>query len=326
MINALEIGQKYGHLTVLKEAPRGKQGEPRVICKCDCGYIGSFITYPILKGTSKHCRKCVPHSGGLPPPDIVGKIINGWEVLEDMGYESRSGVFVQKFRCRCTRCGHESIKTHGEMHPSKSDRCANCPPMFHFVVKGTSSTGILPNGTEFIIDTEDIPRVNQEFWRIGKDGYAYTGASMMLHRYLLGVTAPHVIVDHINRNRLDNRKQNLRIVSTFENSTNHSRLSNNKTGYIGVYYSRCGKRYEVKVGYNRKRIKLGSSKDNIILLAGMYNIAARYLFGEYVGELNDVPDPPQKIIDSVIEKCKTYKESEEASAISADAFPMEAAL
>ena len=93
-----------------------------------------------------------------------------------------------------------------------------------------------------------------------------------------------------------------------------------------MYYSRCGKRYEVKVGYNRKRIKLGSSKDNIILLAGMYNIAARYLFGEYVGELNDVPDPPQKIIDSVIEKCKTYKESKEASAISAGAFPMEAAL
>ena len=326
MTNTLEIGRKYGHLTVLKEAPHGKQGEPRVICKCDCGFIGSFTEYPILKGMNKHCRKCVPHSGGLPPPDIIGKTINGWEVLEDMGYEPRSGVLVQKFRCRCTRCGNESIKTHSEMRSSKSDRCANCPPMFHFVVRGTSATGILPDGTEFIIDTEDIPRVDREFWRIGKEGYVYTGASMKLHRYLLGVTDPHVIVDHINRNRLDNRKKNLRIVSAFENSANHSRLSNNKTGYIGVYYSSYGERYEVKVGYNRKRIRLGSSKNDLILLAGMYNIAARYLFGEYVGELNDVPDPPREIIDSVIDKCKKYKESKEASAIPAGAFPMEAAI
>ena len=58
----------------------------------------------------------------------------------------------------------------------------------------------------------------------------------------------------------------------------------------------------------------------------MYNIAARYLFGEYVGELNDVPDPPREIIDSVIEKCKKYKESEEASAISEGAFSMEEAI
>ena len=62
------------------------------------------------------------------------------------------------------------------------------------------------------------------------------------------------------------------------------------------------------------------------ILKGMYNIDARYLFGEYVGELNDVPDPPREIIDSVIKKCKKYKENKEASAIPAGAFPKEAAI
>lgn len=165
----------------------------------------------------------------------------------------------------------------------------------------------MPNGKTFLIDAEDIKKVESEYWHEDKAGYVISKkANLRLHRFLLGVTDSNIIVDHINRNRLDNRKRNLCIVSPFQNSANHSRLSSNKTGFVGVYYSNHNGKYEVKVGYGRQRIRLGSSKDDMIRLAQMYNVAAQYLFGDYVGELNPVPDPPQELVDQVIAKCQKY--------------------
>ena len=88
MSNQLVIGARYGHLTVLKEAPRGKHHERRYICQCDCGNVDSFNAQNITKNPEHRCRKCVPHSGGYKRPDIVGKVINGWEILEN-NYEQQ---------------------------------------------------------------------------------------------------------------------------------------------------------------------------------------------------------------------------------------------
>ena len=305
----MEIGQKYGHLTAIKPAPRGNNREARFICQCDCGFIGSFNVYQVKRGKTRYCRRCAPHSGGHPKPDIVGKNINGWLVLEDIGYEKRPDGSARKYRCKCTRCGHETIKTHGNMKLSKSGRCSFCPPMYDFQIEGLKATGALSNGEHFIIDTTDIPLVSRYSWSIGYDGYVVTHKpKMSLHRLIAGVYDPKVMVDHINRNRKDCRRENLRVISTFGNSCNHSLFQTNKTGYTGVYFSKHSGGYEVKVGYNHRRILLGSTKDEkqLIMLAQMYNIAAAFFFGDYVGELNDVPDPPEDLVDRIIAKCKKY--------------------
>ena len=44
----LEAGKKYGHLEALYEAPRGRHGEHRFICRCDCGHIGNFIVALVM--------------------------------------------------------------------------------------------------------------------------------------------------------------------------------------------------------------------------------------------------------------------------------------
>jgi hypothetical protein len=186
--------------------------------------------------------------------------------------------------------------------------------MYDFKVEGKVATGKLPNGDVFIIDAEDVEKVSQLAWHTDRKGYISHAnkpkkGNTMLHRLIVGVSDPTEVVDHINRNRMDCRKENLRVTSFFGNSCNHKLFGTNKTGYTGVYYSRHSGRYEVKVGYNNKRIRLGTSKDDLITLAQMYNIGAQFFFGEYVGELNDVPPPSEDLVRQVIEKCQKYKEA-----------------
>jgi len=40
----------------------------------------------------------------------------------------------------------------------------------------------------------------------------------------------------------------------------------------------------------------------------MHNVAALFLRGEYVGELNDVPDPADEVKQAVIQKCIPYRD------------------
>ena len=307
MGNQLLIGARYGHLTVLEEAPRGKHHERRYICRCDCGNIDSFDVTNITRNPEHRCRKCVPHSGGYKRPDIVGKVINGWKILAN-NYEQQGPSHY--FTCQCIRCGNISVKSTGQLTVSKSNRCIKCPPMYDFVVNGQNAIGHLPDGSEFIIDKEDIPKVELFFWQTGNDGYVIRGDKrILLHRFIEGIDDPKVMVDHINRNRKDCRRENLRIISSFGNSANHSLFKTNKTGYTGVYYSKDSSRYEVKVGYRGKRILLGSSKDDLVTLAQMYNIGASFFFGEYAGALNDVPDPSEDLLKRVIAKCQKYIEA-----------------
>lgn len=64
------------------------------------------------------------------------------------------------------------------------------------------------------------------------------------------------IIDHINRNRNDNRKENLRIVSHTENQFNRSLNKNNKSGVSGV--KELSGRWNAEIGYRNETIRLGS--------------------------------------------------------------------
>lgn len=78
-------------------------------------------------------------------------------------------------------------------------------------------------------------------WHRAQDGYAaHTprrgAANLLMHRLVLEAP-PGTRTDHINRNRLDNRRSNLRIVSHCENAWNCGITRNNKSGFKGVYFA-----------------------------------------------------------------------------------------
>lgn len=67
------------------------------------------------------------------------------------------------------------------------------------------------------------------------------------------------LVDHINKDKQDNRFINLRIVTALGNAQNKSlRQKSNKTGYLGVYKSVDGKKYIAQIRHEKKLIHLGT--------------------------------------------------------------------
>lgn len=63
--------------------------------------------------------------------------------------------------------------------------------------------------------------------------------------------------DHINRNKSDNRIENLRDVNQLENMKNKSKYKNNKSGIIGVNWHKRDKKWMVQIQINNKKIHFG---------------------------------------------------------------------
>ena len=86
----------------------------------------------------------------------------------------------------------------------------------------------------------------------------FMGETYQAHRlawfYVYGVF-PSGQIDHINRNKSDNRLVNLRDCSISENKQNSGLYKSNKSGFKGVF--RKGNRYEAGIKVNNKRIYLG---------------------------------------------------------------------
>lgn len=108
----------------------------------------------------------------------------------------------------------------------------------------------------------------------GKRYYAHRLIYMLHHGYL------PKIVDHINRDRLDNRIENLRSVTPSESSRNCKRAKPPKSGYKGVTQSANGRKFHTKIALQRKNIFVGAF-DTAEQAAKEYDKAARELHGEF---------------------------------------------
>ena len=126
----------------------------------------------------------------------------------------------------------------------------------------TYSEIITAKGDHILIDTVNIPIVSQYSWHVSTRGYAATrsnGINMYMHRILM--QPGEFQVDHINRNKLDNRMQNLRIVTNQQNQFNRPLNSNNSSGFTGVYWNRDCQKWCAQITINGKTISGGLFKD-----------------------------------------------------------------
>ena len=159
---------------------------------------------------------------------------------------------------------------------------------YEFSEDGSHCRIYFRDGSFFIIDAEDFASVAKYSWALGKRGYPVAHTSRKnpdgpktfpLHRMLID-TSEEGDVDHISGDKLDNRKENLRICSHQENMFNQKLRNTNSTGYYGVSRMKsCGK-YEAYIHIDGRKKYLGLF-DTAEKAALARDEAAILMFGEY---------------------------------------------
>lgn len=149
----------------------------------------------------------------------------------------------------------------------------------------------LTRGLVAIIDDCDADLAEQK-WYATFSGYAMRTAvvngrksNIVMHRIILErklncVLTEEDVTDHIDRDRLNNTRANLRICTQHQNSLNTSPRIGNASGYKGVTYSQQRRMYIASIKGDGKSINLGAFPDPVTA-AMAYDQAARKYFGEF---------------------------------------------
>lgn len=199
---------------------------------------------------------------------MTGKTIGLWSVL----YRTENDKYGQAvWHCKCI-CGNEKDISGGRLrhNPSYSCGCVSKNKSKNkWDLSGHYGVGYDNQGRPFYFDIEDFDMISKYYWRVHQHEYVSTAiydpntkkiTEMQLHRFIMN-PLPEQEVDHINHIPYDDRKENLRIVSTSQNQMNTITSSRNTSGVKGVHWDKDTKKWRVRITVNGKRIGLGFYSD-----------------------------------------------------------------
>jgi hypothetical protein len=110
-----------------------------------------------------------------------------------------------------------------------------------------------------IVSDADYDIVQQGKWHLDRDGYAVGTCGDFigkLHRFIIGAKKGDPMVDHINNDRLDNRKENLRFATPSENGRNKSKAKGSTSDYYGVSFDNEKKKWTCRFNGNKNKAEL----------------------------------------------------------------------
>lgn len=157
------------------------------------------------------------------------------------------------------------------------------------VIKGNIALVSLTKGYTAIIDAEDVKTVDVGNWTAIEafgSAYAYRKSSkasgsktIYMHRLIVDAGI-NQHVDHIDGNRLNNRKCNLRTCTPKQNQYNQGIRKSNTSGYKGVSWSKANCKWAARIRYKGKKVHLGYY-DKVEDAADAYFMASKSIHKEF---------------------------------------------
>lgn len=161
----------------------------------------------------------------------------------------------------------------------------------------------------FYVDSDDKKILENEKWYVSKDKNGILSVNNrdgeMIYRKIMN-PPKGMEIDHLDLDRLNNRKSNLRICSHRANQCNQPLQKNNKSGVAGVQYYKPRRKFTARIKVCQKDIHLGYFKTFTEAVQAR-NVAMQCMWGEY-GRYNDVPEALHEIKEKVINKCRAFAE------------------
>jgi len=138
---------------------------------------------------------------------------------------------------------------------------------------------------KYLIDEQDLPIIEGKKWCISSLGYVVAKCNesnkvVYMHRLIMGKPESKC-VDHINGDKTDNRRCNLRLCNKGQNLRNTpKRVGEYTSEYKGVHFDKSRKKWKAEITVDYKNKYLGRF-DTPIEAAIAYNHAALIYFGEF---------------------------------------------
>lgn len=184
-----------------------------------------------------------------------------------IGYNLKNGNTTQCKECANTSKINKLKKSNSYVHDKK-----------HYI--GFASN----TDTPFIFDEQFFDKVNCYYWYEDNHGYIVTHLNsnkhLKLHRLIMDCYDKNIDVDHINHDKTDNRKANLRLCTRQQNMFNKGVTKHNTSGVVGVYYSEKLQRWVAQITVNYKHIHLGVFRSKTQAIQARQNAEIKY-FGKF---------------------------------------------
>lgn len=298
-------GRRFGKLLVLEraeDAVTNTNAHPlQYRCLCDCGRETVVRGTCLISGSTKSCGFCrineefhdriVITENKRKMVDLTGLVVNRLTVLgPGPDYNPPGGgPAIHRWYCRC-ECGNITLVQAAALMNGKTKSCG-CIRKDNGLTRRKSNRFEFRDdfvimyteaGRPFFIDPDDFDRVKEEFWYESPMGYIVTSkrgrhGTTFLHRFIMNPASKKELVDHINHDKFDNRKCNLRLVNTYQSQRNIGPFKN-KSGIKGLYL-RNG-RWTANIKVDKVDHYLGSF-DTKEEAAAARKAAEERFFGEY---------------------------------------------
>lgn len=203
-------------------------------------------------------------------------------VTERAGTEKYGQILWQ---CQCD-CGNYCLVRGADLRSGNTKSCGRCP-INTYDLSGEYGVGYTSKNDIFYFDLADYDSIKDYHWYKSVQGYICArsnrniGSSVIrLHRLIMHCEDNNLIVDHINHNKSDNRKTNLRICTQKENTRNSVLNKNSVSGIIGVTYRKDSNKWRSRLRVDGKLLSLGVFVNKNDAIIARLKAEKKY-FGEF---------------------------------------------